>query len=165
MTEPTNGLQQFQSVKRVLAGEITEVVEAGAYVTDEDGTSILRLFPENMTARYTPVPGDVWIVYPDGYQSISPRAAFLEGYVPVEDAPATIRAKFCCSYPAPYADGGIHVYMHAVYSDKPNSENKKFSDATPNGQFQMSIKAGGPTAFFVSGEEYYLDFTKAPKGA
>jgi hypothetical protein len=34
-----------------------------------------------MTVRYTPVAGDFWIVYPDGYQSLSPRKAFVEGYV------------------------------------------------------------------------------------
>ncbi|MHB1310484.1 MAG: hypothetical protein ACYC3L_00610 [Gemmatimonadaceae bacterium] len=30
--------------------------------------------------RYTPVPGDYFVVYADGYESISPRAAFEEGY-------------------------------------------------------------------------------------
>ena len=84
MTEPTDGLQQFQSIKRVLAGEITEIVEAGCYVREADGTAILRLFPPNMTSRYTPAVGDYWVVYEDGYQSLSPRAAFLAGYVPME---------------------------------------------------------------------------------
>ena len=37
MSEPTDGLQQFQSVKRVLAGEITEVVPAGCYVKEANG--------------------------------------------------------------------------------------------------------------------------------
>ena len=85
MTEPTTGLQQYQSIKRVLAGEITEVVEAGAYVREADGTSVLRVFPENFTARYQPQVGDFWVVYDDGYQSVSPRAPFLAGYVPVND--------------------------------------------------------------------------------
>jgi hypothetical protein len=31
-------------------------------------------------ARYVPVPGDFYVVYADGYQSFSPRKAFLEGY-------------------------------------------------------------------------------------
>lgn len=83
MTEHT-GLQQYQSIKRVLAGEITEVVPAGCYVREADGTGVLRLYPENMTARYTPVVGDFWVVYPgDGYSSISPRKAFLDGYIPI----------------------------------------------------------------------------------
>jgi len=80
MTEPTNGLQRFQSIKQVLAGEITEVVPAGCYVKEMGGDAVLRIYVENMTARYTPVVGDFWVVYDDGYQSISPREAFLAGY-------------------------------------------------------------------------------------
>ena len=89
MSEPTTGLAEYQSIKRVLAGEITEVVEAGCYVREADGTGILRIYPENMTARYTPVVGDFWVIYEDGYQSISPRAAFLGGYVSC-DAPKAV---------------------------------------------------------------------------
>ena len=84
MTEPTDGLQQYQSIKRFLAGEITEVVPAGCYVRDADGTGVLRLFPDNMTARRTPVVGDYWVIYDDGYQSISPRAPFEAGCVKLE---------------------------------------------------------------------------------
>jgi hypothetical protein len=85
MNEPTDGLQQYQSIKKVLAGEITEVVTAGCYVREADGTGVLREFPAQMTARYQPVVGDFWVVYPDdGYQSISPRKAFGQGYVPCE---------------------------------------------------------------------------------
>ena len=80
---PTRGLQRFQSVKVVQAGEITEVVPAGCYVQEADGTGVLRLFVDAMTARYMPKPGDFWVVYEDGYQALSPRAAFLSGYVPL----------------------------------------------------------------------------------
>jgi hypothetical protein len=38
--------------------------------------------PEAMFARYAPVPGDFYVVYEDGYQSFSPREAFLNGYKP-----------------------------------------------------------------------------------
>ena len=79
MSEPTDFMQKWLSSKQVLAGEITEVVPAGCYVQNTDGTAILRIYPENMTARYTPVVGDYWIVYPDGYQAISPRAVFENG--------------------------------------------------------------------------------------
>lgn len=80
--EPTDGLQQYQSFKRVLAGQITEVVEAGCYVKEADGkTAVLRIFPPKMTERYRPVPGDYWVVYDDGYQAISPKSAFEGGYV------------------------------------------------------------------------------------
>jgi hypothetical protein len=79
--EPTDQMQPWQSTKKVLAGRITEVVEAGCYVENMGGETILRIYPENMTARYTPVVGDYWVVYPDQYQSLSPRAAFEDGYV------------------------------------------------------------------------------------
>ena len=82
---PTNGLAAFRSVKHVLAGEIMEIVPAGCYVQEADGeTQILRIYLPDMTARYQPKVGDFWVVYqPDGYQSISPREAFLSGYVPL----------------------------------------------------------------------------------
>jgi hypothetical protein len=35
---------------------------------------------ESLFARYVPMPGDYYVVYEDGYQSFSPRKAFLEGY-------------------------------------------------------------------------------------
>jgi hypothetical protein len=86
--EPTTGLRRYQSVKRVQAGEIVEVCAAGCYVRQADGTGVLRRFDAHMTARYTPVVGDYWIIYPgpDRYQSISPKAAFEDGYTPM-DAP------------------------------------------------------------------------------
>jgi hypothetical protein len=80
---PTDGLQRFRCIKRVRAGEITEVVAAGCYVREgANDMSILRIYRPNMTQRYAPVAGDFWVVYDDGYESISPRAAFLAGYVP-----------------------------------------------------------------------------------
>ena len=84
MSEPTDGLEQFQSIKRVLAGEITEVVAAGCYVKDKSGDAILRIFVPDMTVRYQPKVGDFWVIYDDGYQSLSPRDAFLGGYVPMD---------------------------------------------------------------------------------
>lgn len=36
--------------------------------------------PSTFFARYRPVPGDFLVFYPDGYISISPRQAFLDGY-------------------------------------------------------------------------------------
>jgi hypothetical protein len=34
-------------------------------------------------SRYTPVPGDYYVVYDDGYKSISPAKPFQEGYTPI----------------------------------------------------------------------------------
>ena len=87
MSEPTNELATYQSVKKVLAGQITEVVQAGCYVQNGDGgTAILRIYPENMTTRFTPVVGDYWVIYEDGYQSLSPRGAFENGYMLIASA-------------------------------------------------------------------------------
>lgn len=37
-----------------------------------------------MFARYVPVPGDYYVVYEDGYRSISPRKAFEDGYARID---------------------------------------------------------------------------------
>lgn len=72
--------------KRVKALEIEKV---GSYCQATEG--LMRniwfvgddhweLFPDKMFTRYVPIPGDFYVVYEDGYQSFSPRKAFLEGY-------------------------------------------------------------------------------------
>lgn len=81
MSEPTGTMSLYQSIKCVRAGEITEIVPVGCYVQESDGSSVLRIFEPNMTARYQPKIGDFWVVYDDGYQSLSPRDAFLRGYM------------------------------------------------------------------------------------
>jgi hypothetical protein len=53
------------------------------------------------------------------------------------------------------------VKMQPVCSNDPGSENKKFSEYTPVGSFQMSMTVLETAAFFELGEEYYLDFSKA----
>lgn len=76
----------------------------------------------------------------------------------------TVRAKFHCSYVQENKDDSKNIYMNAVYhNNDPDHENTKFSDATPNGSFQMTIKASGPHEMFVAGHEYYLDITPASK--
>lgn len=77
-----DGLAQYQSIKRVRAGKITEVFSGGCYVMSGGGVAVYYFsFEPGMTARYTPVVGDWWVVYDDGYQSISPSYAFNEGYM------------------------------------------------------------------------------------
>ena len=51
------------------------------------------------------------------------------------------------------------VSMHPVYSD--SEENKTFSDATPSGSVQLTVSNKNAWGFFVTGKEYYLDFTPA----
>jgi hypothetical protein len=49
--------------------------------------------------------------------------------------------------------------MNAVHSNDPNHENKRFWDATPGGNVQVTcIKEN----VFEVGREYYLDFIEAP---
>jgi hypothetical protein len=82
---PTTGMQQFQSVKVIRAGEITELVAAGCYVREADGSAVFREYWPKMTARFKPTVGDFWVVYEgDGYESLSPRAAFVTGYVALD---------------------------------------------------------------------------------
>lgn len=74
------GLTKWKSHKIVEAGEITEVVEGGCYVKNAEGTPVFLGYVAGMTARYTPVVGDFWVLYRDGYQAISPGKEFRDGY-------------------------------------------------------------------------------------
>lgn len=74
----------------------------------------------------------------------------------------TVRAKFQCHSKMPLPSGDVVIYMGAVYSSDPASENKAFCDATPNGVFNMQITKGRPAAdAFVQGKQYFVDFTPA----
>ena len=67
-----------------------KIVSALQIEAIEDGTPALIHFIEpgyppvpaaaNLFTRYTPARGDYWVVYDDGYQSVSPKAAFEAGY-------------------------------------------------------------------------------------
>lgn len=81
MDEDYPGLASFRSIKRVKAGEITEVVRSGCYVKTASGESVLLPYQDGMTVRYEPKVGDFWVIYDEGYQSISPRGPFVAGYV------------------------------------------------------------------------------------
>lgn len=48
-----------------------------------------------------------------------------------------------------------------VYSDKPESENRAFWDATPSGSLQLGVVNQEAWQHFALGKEYYLDFTPA----
>jgi hypothetical protein len=76
-------LPRYKSHKTVWALEIKSV--GGDYKTllefVEPGYAPV-LAPREIFSRYKPVPGDFFVQYADGYQSFSPRKAFLEGYSP-----------------------------------------------------------------------------------
>jgi hypothetical protein len=50
------------------------------------------------------------------------------------------------------------ISIYGVYSDDPNSENRKWAQATP--AFNLSMVIDNPGAFdkLKTGQEYYLDF-------
>lgn len=57
--------------------DITLLIPGSA---EQENSSMVVKAANNMFARYTPVAGDYYVVYDDGYASISPRQAFEEGY-------------------------------------------------------------------------------------
>jgi hypothetical protein len=86
-------LPKYKSYKEVWALEIAKVIrheEGGDYgVSFKEGGFAPVALPPEMFSRYTPVPGDFYVVYADGYRSFSPRKAFLEGYNAIEYAPGS----------------------------------------------------------------------------
>ena len=60
-------------------------------------------------------------------------------------------------------DNKIHerVRFFGVYSQDPEHENKKFWDATPIINFEMTISNPGAQGFFQPGKEYYVNFVEA----
>lgn len=48
-------------------------------IPEESGYQWFRL-DEEFTSRHNPQPGNYYVVYQDGYQSISPAEAFESGY-------------------------------------------------------------------------------------
>lgn len=72
----------YQSHKKVRALEIAAVRPAYGTVILEfaEPGHPPKLIDSKMCARYVPVPGDFYVVYEDGYDSISPRQPFLDGY-------------------------------------------------------------------------------------
>jgi len=86
-------VSKYQCHKTVNAEQITSIE-----TVEESGLQIATLasgetasLPEN--PRYDPVEGDYLVSYTDGYQSISPRKAFEEGYSVVTDLPEKLTAE------------------------------------------------------------------------
>lgn len=106
MTDFASRLAEYQSHKRVRAGVIIDLLVAGRVDSPEDMVSV-RLVADDgdvldvnvnrqVFARGLPTAGDMFIVYPDGYQSWSPAQAFADGYlriVPGETADMTDEQK------------------------------------------------------------------------
>lgn len=71
-------MPKYQSHKQVWALKIESVHGLTLSFVDP-GYANINVDPK-MFIRYTPVAGDYYVVYDDGYKSISPAKAFEEGY-------------------------------------------------------------------------------------
>lgn len=87
----TSKMQRYECHKKVWALEVKRV---GNYRTGDDDRVVrdvtftngeTRTLWDKIFLRYVPDAGDFYVVYEDGYESFSPRKAFLEGYKPVDD--------------------------------------------------------------------------------
>ena len=67
-----------------MSGEYIDVGPNGEWLSVEIHFTDKHFLPKkvksSVISRYSPNRGDFFVVYEDGYQSISPRKAFLEGY-------------------------------------------------------------------------------------
>lgn len=75
-------LPLYKSHKTVRALEIKQVDGYTLVFASADYPPIT--VKDELFSRYMPVSGDFYVVYEDGYASISPRKAFLDGYTIVE---------------------------------------------------------------------------------
>lgn len=76
-------MPQYQCHKKVRALEIDRLeVESDGSVTMHflDPGYEPKRAAEPLFVRYQPVHGDFYVLYENGYESISPRAPFLDGY-------------------------------------------------------------------------------------
>jgi hypothetical protein len=79
-------MPQYQSHKKVWALKIATVedhpgdAENVTLVFADSKTYAPRLTARAVVSRYMPKAGDYFVVYDDGYESISPAKAFEEGY-------------------------------------------------------------------------------------
>jgi hypothetical protein len=83
--EPQMQMPQYQSHKKVWALQIKEVFRPSSSkelvtVSFVEADYAPIQVESEVCSRYWPREGDYYLVYEDGYQSISPRKAFEEGY-------------------------------------------------------------------------------------
>jgi hypothetical protein len=156
-------LSLFASHKTVWAAPMISV-------SAETGVAVIQLpsgdqFAVTVPARFfvepdkQPAAGDYLVVYqPDGYMSWSPKDVFEAGYSAVPDEPGTVTAKLRCHH---ISDNGSSrtVHLSPVYSSDPASPNYSWSQATPSGQFTMSITNPAAYERFVENGEYMVTFS------
>lgn len=89
--EPTTQIEmpRYQCHKKVWALRIAAVVDPTESGNESDGTRVLEFVETDYSAiresrefvrKHNPQPGMYYVVYDDGYTSVSPAKAFEEGY-------------------------------------------------------------------------------------
>lgn len=78
-------------------------------------------------------------------------------------APAKVRGKFYVYEKTEIIGGGRRILLQAVTRGKDNAE---WAHYTPVGKIEMTVSADavGAQALLTVGDEFYVDFTPAPKG-
>lgn len=82
---PSGEMPRYKSHKTVWALQISTInrMTPGKVILSfrDKGYAPLTLDENNkLFARYAPIQGDFYVVYADGYKSLSPQQAFLDGY-------------------------------------------------------------------------------------
>ncbi len=67
-----------------------------------------------------------------------------------------VRAKFICT-----GKQDNTVFLHTVYSEDIQSEDSRFTKATPWGELRMLVDNPDAAIVFEPGKSYNLDFTPA----
>lgn len=75
-------MPRYQCHKKVWALKIAKV--EGCTITPADEGYAPFQVASELYLRYTPVAGDYYVVYDDGYGSFSPAKAFEEGYACID---------------------------------------------------------------------------------
>lgn len=173
-------MQTYQSHKRVKAAEI-RMVDVTKLMFDEGIPPVMVTL--DFIEKHKPKSGDFYVVYEDGYASISPSHAFTSGYAPVDsdapdapdtpppDAPDTpppvaMRAKMRLNsvngdYPGYEVLSFSAVAKSEPYGDDGYDENNTYAKFSPSGRLDLTVANPNLLGKFKVGEEYYLDFTKA----
>jgi len=74
------------------------------------------------------------------------------------------RFKMVCNKKEVTESGPVNLEFNAVFSDDPESENKKFWEYTPAADFVTTVDNVSSVEHIEVGKEYYFDVIEAPAG-
>ena len=88
-------LPRYRCHKEVHALKIEHVIPnpRGAELHFVDKRFVPVPVNHGFIAKHNPMPGRYWVLYPDGYQSVSPAEAFEDGYTLVDAGGQPLEAK------------------------------------------------------------------------